>query len=76
MHNLTVRSLTDVSQLDGGKTYMDLPILLIEKHGANTIDGHYWHEPDGETWFKLSADFERYEPCKKPDCLVGVVSFA
>lgn len=27
MKNLTVRSLTDVSQLDGGKTYMDLPIL-------------------------------------------------
>lgn len=27
MNNLTVRSLTDVSQLDGGKTYMDLPIV-------------------------------------------------
>jgi len=50
--------------------------LLIEKHGANIIEGHYWHESDGETWFKLSDDFTRYEPCEKPDCLVGVVSFA
>lgn len=28
MKKLTVRSLTDVSQLNGGKTYMDLPILF------------------------------------------------
>lgn len=50
--------------------------LLIEKHGVNAIDAHCWHETDGETWFKLSADFMRYEPCEKPECLRGLISFA
>lgn len=28
MKNLTVRHLTDYKQLDGGKTYFDLPIIF------------------------------------------------
>jgi hypothetical protein len=67
----TIENNCQFIQEQGYYTY-----LLIEKHGANTIDAHCWHEPDGETWFKLSDGFTRYEPCEKPDCLVGVVSFA
>jgi hypothetical protein len=50
--------------------------VLIEKHRLDTIDSHCWDDRDGETWFKLSDDFTRYEPCEKPDCLSGLISFA
>ena len=49
--------------------------ILLEKVGLDNIAAFYWPDEGGETWFKLSEDFERYEPCEKPDWAVGTVSF-
>jgi hypothetical protein len=66
MNNLTVRSLTDASQLDGGKTYMDLPILFSGSFEQCKL---YCEMFCGYTFKPDSSVFGGYYAHEDGDCL-------
>ncbi len=65
----TVRSLTSVSQLDGGKTYNDLPIIF-----EGTVDecGEFCQKQDGYFWQFDNNVFGGYYANPEGECLMFV----